>query len=902
MTDNLASDDLRLKAALDRLALESIPTLSASILCACVIIALVDVFGRSATDFSTLTRATVLCAASIILGRFALRRSETPERSVHGIMASIPFSITALLLYRAFFAPGPVQLTGVTLVMIVSGLFIVSTRWLLGLLAFGVLGWEWVVYSSAYHFNDVGSVLMIAVGPVIAIAAHAGRLQVVRNEEALRWDAERSRAASERSSKALVESEQRFRLLADNANDIIFLYRMSEPIGLRYVSPSVRQHTGYDAAELLESSNFITALVHPDDHPSFSESVRAALTDEVQTEARWRRKDGSYFWADVRLRPTFDDAGHLESIQGIARDVSDRKRDENKLRDAIEEARAASRAKSGFLATMSHELRTPMNAIIGMSGLLLDTDLTEEQQEYAGTVYHSGEALLSLINDILDFSKIEADKLELEEIEFDVRDIVDQALDILADPAGRKGLELMACVEPEVPDLLYGDPMRLRQLLLNLTSNAVKFTGSGEVIIHVATEDHDGPRTKIRFEVSDTGIGIDAEHREHIFSPFTQAESSTTRRYGGTGLGLAISKRIAEAMGGEIDVDSEVGRGSKFWFTALMDARSSGNLNAHSPNRLSGLRVLVVDDNETNRRILQLQLSGWEVESEAVGGGLEALACLREAAANNQPFSLAIIDHQMPGMNGLELAHAIRSDERIRGIKMWLLTSLMQRNLTEAAEDAGIALKLTKPLRARTLRELLQPAEAHPDYNGHDRSDAARDSADGERHERILLAEDNPVNQRVAIRMLEKLGFSVDAVANGSEAVRAVETDAYDLVLMDCQMPEMDGFEATACIRRVPGDSASVPIIAMTANALQGDRERCLAAGMDDYLSKPVRLDSLKSAVDRWLREGAASRRSVESGPVSTQALAVMKLSEGPKNTGNAPPMECERPSQPSAK
>ncbi len=902
MTDSLASDDPRLRAALDRLALESISTLSASILLACAIIALVDVFGRSATDFSRLTVATVLCAAAVMLGRLALHRSPTPERAVHGIMASIPFSITALLLYRAFFVPGPVQLTGAALVMIVSGLFIVSTRWLLAILAFGVLGWEWVVYASAYHSHDVGSVLMIAVGPVISFAAHVGRLQVVKKEETLRWDAERSRAASERDSKALVESEQRFRLLAENANDIIFLYRMSEPSGLRYVSPSVQQHTGYDAAELLESSDFIAKLIHPDDNPSFSKSVRAALIDEVQTEARWLRKDGSYYWADVRLRPAFDEAGNLESIQGIARDVSDRKLNEKKLRDAIEEARAASRAKSGFLATMSHELRTPMNAIIGMSGLLLDTDLNEEQQEYAGTVHHSGEALLSLINDILDFSKIEADKLELEEIEFDVHDIVDQVLDILADPAGRKGLELMACVDPEVPELLYGDPTRLRQLLLNLTSNAVKFTESGEVIIHVATEGHDGSRTKIRFEVSDTGIGIDPEHREHIFSPFTQAESSTTRRYGGTGLGLAISKRIVEAMGGEIDVESEIGHGSEFWFTALMEARSPSALDTHSPNRLSGLRVLVVDDNETNRRILQLQLSGWGVESEAVEGGRAALACLREAAANDQPFSLAIIDHQMPEMNGIELAHAIRNDERIDSVKMWLLTSLMQRNLGEAAEDAGIALKLTKPLRARTLRDLLQPVDAQPEHNGHDHSHTAIDGEASDRHERILLAEDNPVNQRVAIRMLQKLGFSVDAVANGAEAVRAVETDAYDLVLMDCQMPEMDGFEATTSIRQLQSDSANVPIIAMTANALQGDRERCLASGMDEYLSKPVRLDSLKSALDQWLREGRSGRRSGDFGSDSVEIPPVMKLPEVHQPTRSASPIEGELSSQRSAK
>ncbi len=661
---------------------------------------------------------------------------------------------------------------------------------------------------------------------------------------------ERRNAAS-----ALQEAAEQYRLLFEGNPNPMWVYDR-ETLRFLAVNDAAIAHYGYSRDDFLAMT---LADIRPDD--DFARLLtQLPERREHRAVSEWhhRKKDGTLIQVET-IANSLHFGGRAARLV-LANDVTERKRAEDSLRAAKEAADAANRAKSEFLANMSHEIRTPMNGVIGMTGLLLDTPLSPEQQEYAETIRTSGDALLTIINDILDFSKIESGNLDLEEQPFDLRDCVEDALDLLAPRAAEKNLDLAYVIADGVPNTLVGDVTRLRQVLVNLIGNAIKFTERGEVVVSVSASAVDR-RHAVRFAVRDTGIGIPPERMDRLFKSFSQVDASTTRMYGGTGLGLAISKRLAELMHGTMWVESTPGEGSTFSFTiaaASLPTHARVWQRSAQPS-LAGRRILIVDDNETNRRILTLQAQNWGMRARSAAHGAEALEWIRRG----DPFDVAILDMQMPDMDGIALSAAIRDCRDARALPLVMLTSMGRR---EQGQQSAFAAFLSKPIKQSHLHDVLMgifdaaPRTATPQAVAHH-----LDPHLAERMPlRILLAEDNVVNQKLAVRLLGKMGYRPDVASNGLEAIQALERQSYDAILMDVQMPELDGLEATRRICRRWPRGARPFIIAMTADAMQGDREKCLDAGMDDYVTKPVQVAALIAALTRAQPLDVAPERDVD--------------------------------------
>jgi two-component system, sensor histidine kinase and response regulator len=621
-------------------------------------------------------------------------------------------------------------------------------------------------------------------------------------------------------------------------------------------NPAFVQMMGFDRVEDLKRVNLRTLWTSSAEFARRNELL--AREGIIQNfESQRRRPDGTVIWCSESLRAVSNASGEVTCFEGVAVNITERKRAQQELMKARDAALETARLKSEFLANMSHEIRTPLNGIIGVCELLRVTDMSADQTEFAELIAHSADNLLAIVNDILDFSKLSAGKMAFEQIDFELVPVVESVVNLLGERAAQKNLELVLDLDADLPAFVIGDPNRLGQVLTNLIGNALKFTDHGEVVVAMKLVRTNSREAAIQFKIADTGIGISAESQRALFQPFFQADGSTTRKYGGTGLGLAISRHLVEGMGGKLEVESELGKGSCFSFTSILGRSEMAIRENFIEEDLSGLRVLIVDDNDASRRILEREVERWGIEVSSASCGEDALRILRERADYN-PFEVAILDLAMPAMDGLTLARRVRSDPHIAATRLLMMSSIGGRGDIDA-NVAPVDGWLTKPVKRSLLHKALAgfkaiEGETTARYTPASSKDPRRDQRS---RVRLLLVEDNAINKMVAKHQLLKLGYEVDVAASGTEALDAMATRKYPLILMDCMMPEMDGYETTAEIRRREAATAEhIIIVAMTANALEGDREKCLAAGMDDYLSKPAKLEDMAEVLDNWLIDG----------------------------------------------
>jgi len=740
--------------------------------------------------------------------------------AVHHVMNAIAIVLISI----AAWAAGPLS-TAVAMIYVWAGMF--SFLFFRRTMAFAhvagiACAYAIVVTTAPGNDDALSRWLLVTVGVLVTSAVASWLIEEIR-----RLAAVESSTAAEKSRLAEVAERQKeyFRSLLDNSPTAIAAMELDHRVAAW--SPAAERLFGYSAREAIgRPIDDLVAASEDFRSEAASASDQARGGEEIHLVTRRTRKDGSLVDVELLVAPVTV-AGEVVGYFAIYHDIGE-------LLRARREAEDANRAKGAFLATMSHEIRTPMNGVIGMAGLLLDTELDTEQHEYAQIIRTSGDALLEIINDILDYSKIEAGKLELERAPFDLRECVEAALDVVATRASEKGLELASALEATVPPAIVGDPTRLRQILINLVANAVKFTETGEVVVSVdATAD--GEVNVVHFAVLDTGIGIPPDRVESLFESFTQLDASTTRRYGGTGLGLAISKRLAELMDGRMWVESEPGAGSTFHFTIRAAAAPAAARSLPAGPRLAGKRLLVVAESTTTRRVLAAYAESWDMRSRATAAAAEARAWLRDGEA----FDVVLLDAAMPEQETSELAREAQS------LPLILLTPLGRR--PALADGVALAGTLTKPIKASQLYNALVAAVVGEAASGHARV-AAREGT-SRPPLRILLAEDNDVNRKLALALLARMGYEADVAHDGLEALDALRGDAYDVVLMDVEMPELDGLETTRRIRSELPPERQPRIVAMTANAMQGDREQCLAVGMDDYVSKPVRAEALAAAL-----------------------------------------------------